>query len=141
MSSPNSLPVPSSDCTVATEKSQVRPPKLLAKGFLFARLHPRQPSAVPGTSQISGAAQNSSQTNSQIPVPPLFPADRNATSTRILLQDTKATMEACATRLGQLVTGVEQTMVEAKLIGKTLETSHDNVVAETVDVGGWSHSF
>lgn len=71
-----------------------------------------------------------------IPPVPTAPADRNATSTRILLYDTQARLEQFSSRADAMLKGVQDANHQLKTVEMLFEMDRDSLTNDMVDLGG-----
>ncbi|KAF9266771.1 hypothetical protein L218DRAFT_857569 [Marasmius fiardii PR-910] len=77
---------------------------------------------------------SSSSTPSVVPMPPLGPMDKNATSTRILLHDTQANLQQFAERVDKMTDGLNATKQEISAVSTLFKQEHETLVGEMVDL-------
>ncbi|EEB97985.1 hypothetical protein MPER_02591 [Moniliophthora perniciosa FA553] len=76
----------------------------------------------------------STSTPTALPLPPLAPADKNATSTRILLHDTQANLQKFSERVEKMTQNVENTRREISTVKTLFQDEHEALVGEMVDL-------
>lgn len=118
------------------------PPKRLARGPLWARL-PTLRSLAPSGSQPqspndpqnthTAPSTDTASTNAQLAFP-----DRVAT-TRVLLQDTQASLQKLSARMDAIASRNEQAVKEIQLSRAALESSTEKCVADVTDTSKYRH--
>ncbi|KAK1222137.1 hypothetical protein PQX77_015065 [Marasmius sp. AFHP31] len=71
---------------------------------------------------------------SDVPLPPLGPVDKNATSTRILLHDTQANLQQFSERIDKMTQSLNGTKQEISAVKVLFQEEHERLVGELVDL-------
>ncbi|KAL0569717.1 hypothetical protein V5O48_012246 [Marasmius crinis-equi] len=77
---------------------------------------------------------SSSTPRAEVPLPPLGPIDKNATSTRILLHDTQANLQQFSERVDKMTQGLNTTKQEILAVKKLYQEEHERLLVEMVDL-------
>ncbi|KAF5361925.1 hypothetical protein D9756_002623 [Leucocoprinus leucothites] len=72
--------------------------------------------------------------STDIPQVPTAPADRNATSTRILLYDTQARLEQFSSRADAMLKGMQDANHQLKSVGMLFEKDRDTLANDMIDL-------
>ena len=97
---------------------------------------PRQPSMAIW-SHLFGKDKLAAPPNSEVVPPPLAPIDKNGTSTRILLHDTRGHLERFSVRTDKLFSSVEETKREITTVNTLFQRERETLRDDLVDLGGF----
>ena len=111
-----------------------RPPKVLARGPLWARLPSLRPTNLSGSQSQAPAGSQAIAVPNESQNTGISFSDRVG-STRVLLQDTQACIQKLSARMDTIATRNEQAVKEVELSRAAIDTCGDRMVAEMTDAG------
>ena len=88
-------------------------------------------------SHLFGKDKLAAPPNSEVVPPPLAPIDKNGTSTRILLHDTRGHLERFSVRTDKLFSSVEETKREITTVNTLFQRERETLRNDLVDLGGF----